>query len=216
MGDYERTFGAGANIDGIIEGFNRNFLNELQTHGNADLFIPKHFFSFQEASTWAKSNPGSSIRKSPTGIGYIEVRKTISHFDKGSKKNISILLKPGDLEVEETHAAYAAKCEIEKILARPNSSIDNVIEYISSLCSIGGVTSYYSFSSPLPPVAKISKSVIDAGWQLYPISDVICLIDSTGDGMGRIDGALITVLGVTELISGGSLSQKIYNAIIKL
>ncbi|WP_339934707.1 hypothetical protein [Vreelandella glaciei] len=84
MGDFERTFGAGANIESIIDGINRDYFREqrkgARSHsGSARGGEPKlhqsgkqHFTSFQEAMAWAKRNPGKSITRSPDGEGFVE------------------------------------------------------------------------------------------------------------------------------------------------
>lgn len=73
MGDFERTFGAGANIDSIINGINRNYFREQRQTRNEKSTSSKNTFpSFQAAITWAKENPGRAITRSPDGIGYIE------------------------------------------------------------------------------------------------------------------------------------------------
>ncbi|CNI62512.1 Uncharacterised protein [Yersinia pekkanenii] len=69
MGDFERTFGAGADFDGIIDGYNSEYLREeRQKTKNSK----KEFSSFQDALVWAKANPGKTIIRSPDGVGFIE------------------------------------------------------------------------------------------------------------------------------------------------
>lgn len=69
MGDFERTFGAGANFDAIINGYNREYLQEV---GEKKTSSKMAFASFKDAVAWAKSNPGKSIMRAPDGQGFIE------------------------------------------------------------------------------------------------------------------------------------------------
>lgn len=69
MGDFERTFGAGADFDAIINGYNREYLQE----GREKKAKSKRVFSsFREAADWAKANPGKSIMRASDGEGFIE------------------------------------------------------------------------------------------------------------------------------------------------
>ena len=69
MGDFERTFGAGADFDSIINGYNREYLQE----GRERKTSPKKVFSsFKEATAWAKANPGKSIIRAHNSEGFIE------------------------------------------------------------------------------------------------------------------------------------------------
>lgn len=69
MGDFERTFGAGADFDRILDGYNSEYLREeRQKTQNSK----KEFSSFQDALAWAKANPGKTIIRSPDGVGFIE------------------------------------------------------------------------------------------------------------------------------------------------
>ena len=69
MGDFERTFGAGADAVAIINGYNREYLQEER---RSRLNSKREFASFEEAVAWAKANPGKSIVRAPDGIGFIE------------------------------------------------------------------------------------------------------------------------------------------------
>lgn len=76
MGDFERTFGAGANLDSIIDGYSREYRREQSGSGGFSMPKPKHvapktFQSFQEAISWAKSNPGQSITRIPGEEGFM-------------------------------------------------------------------------------------------------------------------------------------------------
>ena len=64
MGDFERTFGASADIDSIIDGYSRDYLRE-QRQASRPQARTKNFSSFQEAAEWAKRNPGRSIVRAP-------------------------------------------------------------------------------------------------------------------------------------------------------
>lgn len=79
MGDFERTFGAGADIDQIIEYFNRaegygRSRYPVQSPRNQKKrrnLQERTFSSFQEASDWAKKNPGATITRTSDGHGYV-------------------------------------------------------------------------------------------------------------------------------------------------
>ena len=67
-GDFERTYGAGADFDRIIDENNSEyFRDERQKAKNS-----KKNSSFQDALVWAKANPGKTIVRSPDGVGFIE------------------------------------------------------------------------------------------------------------------------------------------------
>ncbi|WP_242879216.1 hypothetical protein [Stenotrophomonas maltophilia] len=65
MGDFERTFGAGANLDSIIGGFNRDHFREQRSTRSSSTPRKKTFKTFREASAWAKNNPGRSFGRVP-------------------------------------------------------------------------------------------------------------------------------------------------------
>lgn len=79
MGDFERTFGAGANIESIIDGFNMSYFCEqrdtertMRSRGNKlDSQNSQTFSSFQEALAWAKANLGRAITRIPGGDGFM-------------------------------------------------------------------------------------------------------------------------------------------------
>ena len=76
MGDFERTFGAGANLDSIIDGYSREYRREQRSSGSFSKPKPtdtgaKTFPSFQEAMSWAKSNPGQTITRIPGQEGFM-------------------------------------------------------------------------------------------------------------------------------------------------
>ncbi|MBK3431955.1 MULTISPECIES: hypothetical protein [Pseudomonas] len=76
MGDFERTFGAGANLDSIIDGYNRDYRREQRSSGGfsksrIDDKATKTFPSFQEAMSWAKANPGQVITRIPGQEGFM-------------------------------------------------------------------------------------------------------------------------------------------------
>ena len=67
--DFDRTYGAGADFDRIIDENNSEyFRDERQKAKNSK----KEFSSFQDALVWAKANPGKTIVRSPDGVGFIE------------------------------------------------------------------------------------------------------------------------------------------------
>lgn len=73
MGDFERTFGAGADFDAIVSGFSRDYQKEQrQLDREARAATKKSFSSFQEATVWAKNNPGRSFVRCPSGQGFVE------------------------------------------------------------------------------------------------------------------------------------------------
>jgi len=73
MGDFERTFGAGANIESIISGFDRDHRAEQRRWDREARSSRKRTFNtFQEAIDWAKSNPGKSFTRSTDGNGFVE------------------------------------------------------------------------------------------------------------------------------------------------
>ncbi|MCX8265961.1 hypothetical protein, partial [Escherichia coli] len=69
MGDFERTFGAGADFDRIIDENNSEYFREDRRKTKK---FKKNFSSFQDALVWAKANPGKTIIRSPDGVGFIE------------------------------------------------------------------------------------------------------------------------------------------------
>ncbi len=64
MGDFEDTFGAGANLDSIIDCYSRDYLRE-QRRPSRPQPRNNNFLSFQDAAEWAKKNPGKSIVRVP-------------------------------------------------------------------------------------------------------------------------------------------------------
>ncbi len=69
MGDFERTYGAGADFDRIIDENNSEYFREERQKAKNS---KKEFSSFQDALVWAKANPGKTIVRSPDGVGFIE------------------------------------------------------------------------------------------------------------------------------------------------
>lgn len=78
MGDFERTFGEGANAESIINGFNRSYMKDLHYNRfnrrpRLDLSpVKKSFDTFEEASEWSKLNNGKMFKRAPEGNGFIE------------------------------------------------------------------------------------------------------------------------------------------------
>ena len=69
MGDFERTYGAGADFDRIIDENNSEyFRDERQKAKNSK----KNSLLFKMLWFWAKANPGKTIVRSPDGVGFIE------------------------------------------------------------------------------------------------------------------------------------------------
>lgn len=54
MGDFERTFGAGANLDSIIDGYSREYRREQSGSGGFSMPKPKHVA--QKAVGWDSVN----------------------------------------------------------------------------------------------------------------------------------------------------------------
>lgn len=76
MGDFERTFGAGANLDSIIDGYSREYRREQKSSIAYSKSPPtdtgtKTFLSYQEALSWAKANPGQAITRIPGQEGFM-------------------------------------------------------------------------------------------------------------------------------------------------
>ena len=73
MGDWDRMFGCGVSAESVIDGINRDYFRE-QRRGEREARASqkKAFSTFQEASNWAKSNPGKSFKRSPDGNGFSE------------------------------------------------------------------------------------------------------------------------------------------------
>lgn len=76
MGDFERTYGAGADIVSIIDGYSRDYLREQRNSSSFSMRVSaetgaKTFLSFREAIIWAKANPGQAIIRIPEGDGFM-------------------------------------------------------------------------------------------------------------------------------------------------
>lgn len=73
MGDWDRMFGCDVSAESVIDSINRDYFAE-QRRGEreARAFRKKVFSTFQEASNWAKSNPGKSFKRSTDGNGFTE------------------------------------------------------------------------------------------------------------------------------------------------
>lgn len=79
MGDWEDVYGAGADFDAIIDGYNADYFRESRalarrgrsrsTREAATSGI--RFETFAEAAAWARSHPGKSVTRCPDGNGFI-------------------------------------------------------------------------------------------------------------------------------------------------
>lgn len=72
MGDFERTFGAGADVVSIIDGYSRSYIREQRQNRFKASQAKKTFDTFEEASDWSKRNNGKMFTRSPDGNGFIE------------------------------------------------------------------------------------------------------------------------------------------------
>lgn len=73
MGDFERTYGAGANFDSILDGYNRDHrLEQREIERKVKASTKAWFLTFQSAAEWAKANPGKAFARAPSGIGFEE------------------------------------------------------------------------------------------------------------------------------------------------
>ena len=73
MGDWDRMFGCGVSAESVIDSINRDhFAEQKRGEREGRASRKKVFNTFQEASNWAKSNPGRSIKRSPEGNGFSE------------------------------------------------------------------------------------------------------------------------------------------------
>ena len=77
MGDWEDTFGCGVTAESVIDSINRDYLAEQRQEEREERLIralrKKKFSTFQDASTWAKKNPGKSFKRSIDGNGFTEI-----------------------------------------------------------------------------------------------------------------------------------------------
>jgi hypothetical protein len=72
MGDFERTFGAGADAASIIDGYSRASIREQRQNRFNERYAKKVFATFEEASDWSKNNSGKMFMRAPNGNGFIE------------------------------------------------------------------------------------------------------------------------------------------------
>lgn len=72
MGDFERTFGAGADAASIIDGYSRGHMREQRQNRSNERYAKNVFATFEEASEWSKNNNGKMFTRAPDGNGYIE------------------------------------------------------------------------------------------------------------------------------------------------
>lgn len=69
MGDFERTFGEGADIEAIIDGISRSVMAEERRQSRGDrqrLFFP----TYEEAVVWENANKDVPFIRRRKGDGY--------------------------------------------------------------------------------------------------------------------------------------------------
>lgn len=73
MGDWDRMFGCDVSAESVTDSINRDYFAEQRRREREIRGSRKKVFStFQEASNWAKSNPGKSFKRSADGNGFTE------------------------------------------------------------------------------------------------------------------------------------------------
>lgn len=219
MSEFENIFGAGANINRVIDSINRsNRAEQSEREREVRPSRGNSFDTFKEACAWAKNNPGKSITRSPGGAGFVEIRKEEDSTEKQKKKTefFVISIEPGEIEGSDSFAASSASMEIQKILDAENSDMKSVINFIHEICSTNGGTETISIDRPPPSASFISETLMKLGWQLSPVSKNICLIDGLYLAEGSIDGALITENGITSLIAAPREARRLYSAIMNI
>lgn len=74
MGDWDRMFGCGVSAESVIDSINRDyFAEQRRAEREARVSRKKVFSTFQEASDWSKNNSGKPFKRSPDGIGFVEI-----------------------------------------------------------------------------------------------------------------------------------------------
>lgn len=211
MGDFERTFGAGFDAADIIDNFSREGRESYTNYKDNDkINSTKEFNSFQEASEWAKNNPGKAIKRNPMGLGFIEV--------KLPKANLTqffvIQINPGSIEKTEYFKADTVSDMIEGMLESESPDFNEMERYAIDICAINGCASESYITDPPKLLPDMQKALLEHDWILYPVSAEVCLINNVAYGyQGCIEGILITYNKKTKLIAGLPLYKKMYAAI---
>ena len=131
-----------------------------------------------------------------------------------SDENFIISVAPEDITARKSHAANMASKAIHKIIESGDSNMKSVRNYIHDICSMNGISVTLEIKKQPPPIYSISEALKKSEYQLYPISDNICLIDSLYYEEGSIDGALITENGSTSLIAAPKMAENLYFVIM--
>ncbi|HEX8596709.1 MAG TPA: hypothetical protein VF682_26020 [Pseudomonas sp.] len=191
MSDFERTFGAGADVMGIIDEINSSFRAERPTEPERQWFE-----TFEEARRWAKTNPGQKFTRHQVS-GYEQVVKAetanpaISHIWS---------IDPDAGEITDTGGTGTAWGYWQRMIQN-NEPRDKVTAYLRDSVSMGGECWGTMMDVAQPPLAKVVASLKKVGMGLAPFTKDTCMIErlpSQGDE-GENLAVLITEDGKTML-----------------
>jgi len=201
MGDFERTFGAGANIESIIDGINRDYFRDGDADDeDEDDYTPDpHFTTYEEALTWAKSNPGeAAFVRNPYGPGFIR---------KKERPEKRIPPAPIRRRVEERYLTSDALDRIGRENATWRSTQDEVTNKFG-----GSITT--SVNVRMSHLIGLETEFRDAGYALQPVNDNIYLVEVIDeDSNGGVSAALL-IEGDTIWLTCSSYREKRFLKII--
>ena len=225
MSDFERTFGAGANLDSIIAGYSykpnhRDF--------DTDEII---FYDYSEALGFVKENPNLFLTStSETYQEYCMFTDSLRSTVTQDLYKVSPLRKGDYIRVTEfIQQEYACKAipqkfvlyvpylpdKVEALSVNLDPRLMHIVD--SKEITLSLICDYFGGDSMVTALARKPRELDEIAvmlsaqrMALVPVSDNASLIVSDGDS---IDAALVTEGDCTYLVQYG-FSYKIYNILV--
>lgn len=208
MGDFERTFGAGADVDAIIDGYSYTRQREPFDTQWID------FYFFVEAKDFVIKNPGSMLTRSnevrisdDAGIA----RPGFRVFPSKQKKYFrftDMISEHCEAEPAEFVITIPSCPELKDPDFRPTSdwqketdreTFDHLSNFVSSS---NGVTYYQAINRQPFDFETIKSNLKSASLGLYQVSECLCLVVYFDDESVYPEAGLFTEDGCTTLIHG--------------
>jgi len=170
MGDFERIFGVGANIDSIIDGINDDY---FRGGDEDDVELPIMFDTFKEALEWAKQNVGGIITHD-SNMGCFIVKSSQKY--KSIPASPIMLRDPGDFY----------PCDELKAL-KLTPTWKSVTNYV---CHMFGESIQVKLPVLLSHIVGLETALRDIDYVLWHVTDDIYLV-TCEEGTGYLHAALL-------------------------
>ncbi|MDQ7965877.1 hypothetical protein RDI61_17775 [Pseudomonas plecoglossicida] len=232
MSDFERTFGAGANLDSIIDGL--SYVPRSSDFDTSEII----FYDSNDALEFIKKNSGLCLEVASET--YEEYNIFGADFDEDPPKTILARdvykvsrLREGQYirvagNIEEKYSCRAIpqvftlvvpydpnqaawmNCHFDSRLSHKIENNEITLESIGDYFSGMGCSQRVALTRAPHDLVEIVSVLNSKNMELIPISESVSLIISGGES---VDAALVTEGGCTYLVQYG-FSDRIYNMLV--